>query len=68
MGVAEALVPQGEGDLFGAFTIADADLAFMLHRLILNGDPVPERIARYATRQWQRPSVQAFVKLAEASR
>jgi glutathione S-transferase len=40
----------------------------MLHRLILNRDPVPERIARYAARQWQRPSIQAFVKLAEAGR
>jgi glutathione S-transferase len=34
-------------DLYGAFSIADADLAFMLQRLILNDDAVPERIARY---------------------
>ena len=66
--IAEALVPSGEGDLFGSFTMADADLAFMLHRLILNGDSVPERVARYAARQWQRPSIQAFVKRAEAGR
>ena len=59
--VAEQLVPKGEGDLFGAWSSADADLAFMLHRLLLNGDPVPERIARYADRQWQRPSVRGFV-------
>jgi glutathione S-transferase len=59
--VAEQLVPRGEGNLFGPWTSADADLAFMLHRLLLNGDPVPERIARWAARQWARPSVQAFV-------
>ena len=67
IGVVEVLVPSGEGDLFGAFSIADADLAFMLHRLILNGDAVPERIARYAARQWQRPSIQAFVAHAHAA-
>jgi glutathione S-transferase len=47
--------------------VADADLAFMLHRLILNGDAVPERIVRYAVRQWQRPSIQAFVAHAHAA-
>lgn len=67
IGVVEVLVPSGEGDLFGAFSIADADLAFMLHRLMLNGDAVPERIARYAARQWQRPSIQAFVAHAHAA-
>ncbi len=59
--VAEQLVPSGEGELFGAWSCADADLAFMLHRLLLNGDPVPERIARWAARQWRRPSVQTYV-------
>ena len=59
--IAEQLVPQGEGELFGAWSSADADLAFMLHRLLLNGDPVPARIARWAARQWQRPSVQSYV-------
>ena len=43
---AEQLVPNGEGPLFGEFCVADADLAFMLHRLILNADEVPERIVR----------------------
>jgi glutathione S-transferase len=66
--VAEALVPAGEGDLFGALSIADADLAFMLHRLILNGDAVPERVVRYAARQWQRPSIQSFIAHAHAAR
>jgi glutathione S-transferase len=61
--VAEQLVPRGEGNLFGAWSSADGDLAFMLHRLLLNDDPVPERIARWAARQWSRPSVQAYVKV-----
>ena len=65
---AERLIPQGEGPLFGAWSIADADLAFMLQRLIANDDPVPERIRRYASEQWQRPSVQAFVTHARPKR
>ena len=60
--VAEQVIPQGEGDLFGAWSIADADLAFMLHRLILNDEDVPERVVRYAARQWSRPSIRAFVE------
>lgn len=50
-------------NLFGAWSVADLDLAVTLNRLILNGDPVPETLKRYAARQWQRPSVQAWVKL-----
>lgn len=64
LGVAEQVIPAGEGDLFGAWSCADADLAFMLHRLMLNADPVPERVARWAARQWQRPSVRAYVEQA----
>lgn len=58
---ADALVPEGRATLFSRFTIADADLAFMLHRLILNGDEVPARLARWASAIWARPSVHAFV-------
>jgi glutathione S-transferase len=43
------------------WSIAHADLAFMLHRLILNDHPVPPRIREFAEAQWRRPSVQAFV-------
>lgn len=60
--IAEQVIPRGEGELFGHWSAADADLAFMLHRLILNGDPVPERVARYATRQWNRPSIRGYVE------
>jgi glutathione S-transferase len=30
----------------------------------MNGDEVPPRLAAYAAAQWQRPSVQRWVKLA----
>jgi glutathione S-transferase len=60
IGVAERLI-DGE-HLFGQWSIADTDLALMLNRLVLNGDPVPSRIADYAKRQWQRASVQQWVK------
>ncbi|WP_369302357.1 glutathione transferase [Pseudomonas sp. N2-5-1-1] len=49
--------------LFGEWSIADLDLAVMLNRLILNGDSVPTEWVDYAQRQWQRPSVQAWVNL-----
>jgi glutathione S-transferase len=48
--------------LFGEWSIADMDLAVMLNRLILNGDSVPAALVEYAQRQWQRPSVQAWVQ------
>lgn len=60
IGLAERLV-QGE-HLFGQWSIADTDLALMLQRLLKNGDAVPERIAAYANGQWQRESVQMWVK------
>ena len=58
----EQLLPAGADYLFGAFTIADADLALMLQRLARSGDPLPERLRAYAARVWQRPSVQEFAK------
>jgi len=48
--------------LFDRWCIADVDLALMLNRLVLNGDPVPTALAAYAKLQWQRPSVQLWVK------
>ncbi|MEP7121910.1 MAG: glutathione transferase [Byssovorax sp.] len=59
--VAELLVPAGSGSLFGAWSQADSDLAFMLQRLLLNGHAVPTKVHAYAEREWQRPSVQEFV-------
>lgn len=58
---AQALLPAEGEHLFGEWSIADVDLALMLNRLVLHGDPVPENLAAYARRQWQRPSVQMWV-------
>lgn len=60
---AQALLAGNPEYLFGEWSIADVDLAVMLNRLILNGDPVPAELVDYAHRQWQRPSVQAWVNL-----
>ena len=60
--VADLLIPAGATSLFGAWSLADSDLCFMLHRLILNGHEVPAKIRAFAEAQWARPSVQAFVK------
>jgi len=60
---AEQLLPNGSANLLGDCCIADTDLALMLNRLLLNGDTVPERLAVYARRQWQRPSVQRWLAL-----
>jgi len=60
--VAGALVRDGQTTLFGTWCIADADLSFMLHRLIMNDDPVPSALRTYAEATWRRPSVRAFVE------
>jgi glutathione S-transferase len=59
--VADLLIAEGATSLFGEFSVADADLAFMLHRLLLNGHEVPPKVRAFAEAQWQRPSVRAFV-------
>ena len=59
---AASFIPDGKTALFDAFTIADADLAMMLQRLIASGHPVPPKLTAFATAQWQRPSVRAFVE------
>ncbi len=58
----ETLLPASAEHLFGEWSIADADVALMLNRLVLNGDAVPARLAAYAARQWQRPSIQRWVR------
>ena len=60
--VADSLLGDGAQHLFGDWCIADTDLALMLNRLVLNGDAVPDKLRAYATAQWQRPSVQQWVK------
>lgn len=61
--VAERLLEGGASHLFGAWSLADAELAFMLHRLILNGDSVPAALKTWAETEWRRPSVAKFVAL-----
>ncbi|KWU47952.1 glutathione transferase [Pseudomonas palleroniana] len=63
LSAAQTLLAGNAAYLFGEWSIADVDLAVMLNRLILNGDEVPAELVAYAERQWQRPSVQAWVNL-----
>jgi glutathione S-transferase len=60
--VASRLVRADRPNLFDAWSIADAELAFILHRLIMNDDPVPANVKAWAAAQWKRPSVRAFVE------
>jgi glutathione S-transferase len=58
---AEELLGGAAAQLFDRWSIVDLDLALMLNRLVLNGDPVPARLAAYAQKQWERPSVRLWV-------
>jgi glutathione S-transferase len=66
--VAEAVVPAGATCMFGAWSIADSDLALALMRLVANGDPVPQRLADYAAAQWGRSSVRRYLSYVPTSR
>lgn len=61
--VAERAIVRPEAPMGATFSIADADLAFILMRLVMNGDPVPDRVRAYAEHHFQRPSIQAFVSV-----
>jgi glutathione S-transferase len=61
-GLANSLLKDEEGSIAGTWCLADTDLALMLNRLVLNGDDVPKNLERYAKRQWERASVQRWVK------
>jgi glutathione S-transferase len=61
--IAEALLPIGQNQMFSDWCIADTDLALMLNRLVANGDPVPPRLRQFVDVQWNRPSVQRWVKM-----
>lgn len=63
LNVAQSLLTDSPNYIFGQWSIADVDLALMLNRLILNGDAVPAQLEDYAQRQWQRPTVQEWIKL-----
>jgi glutathione S-transferase len=51
----------GRKQLFERWSIADAELAFMLKRLLATHEAVSDSIRAYAEDQWSRPSVHAFV-------
>ena len=59
---AEQLVPASGSHLFGAWCVADTDLAMMLQRLVKCGDEVPGRLRAYAEAQWERPAVAEFCR------
>ena len=59
--VATALIAPGADCLFGAWCIADADLALALMRLVANHDPMPNHLIDYARSQWQRASVRRYL-------
>jgi len=63
---ADMWLPHDADGLCGEWCIADVDLALMLNRLLLHGDPMPQRLAAYARRQWARPSVQLWVNHVRA--
>jgi glutathione S-transferase len=59
--LALALVPDDRTTMFGAWCIADTDLALALMRLIANQDPLDRRLVDYALSQFDRKSVHRFV-------
>ncbi|MVW70831.1 glutathione transferase [Bordetella sp. 15P40C-2] len=65
--VAQTLLPKGQPSLFDRWTIADTELALMLRRLA-GDDELPPALQRYADEQWQRPPVQAWLKLNQEAR
>ncbi len=65
--VADRLLEEGAEHLFGAWSIADTDLAIMLNRLLANGDPMPARLADYVRRQCDRDSVRAWMDIERAA-
>ena len=66
--VTEALLAPGAKHLFGAWSIADADLSLAIMRLAANGDPLPARISDYALAQWTRPSIRKYLSYVPTNR
>ena len=59
--VAEGVLPPGQPFLASRFTPGDADLALMLQRLVYNGDPCPERLAKWTNGIMDRPSIREWL-------
>lgn len=62
IGLTERLLAPGASTLFPSFTVCDSELAMALHRLLVNGDPVPPAVRAYAEGIWARPSVRSYVE------
>lgn len=58
---ADRLIGEGKTTLGSSFSVADADLAMMLMRLIASGHEVPRKVRAYVEAVWARPSVRSFV-------
>ncbi|MBL8917749.1 MAG: glutathione transferase [Myxococcaceae bacterium] len=56
----DRLIAAGRTTLFDAWCLADVDLAMMLQRLNVNGDPLPPKVKAFAEANWQRPSVRKW--------
>ena len=66
--VAAALVKPGATQMFAEWSIADADLALCLMRMVACRDPMPEQLTQYALAQWERPSIKKFLAHVPTSR
>ncbi|MGB6102333.1 MAG: glutathione transferase [Pusillimonas sp.] len=60
LAVADTLIDEEGGNLFGDWSIADVDFSVMLNRLCANGDAVPRKIQHYVDRQSARPCVASW--------
>lgn len=58
--VAQALIGDGQSNLFGEWCLADTDLGVMLNRLVFNKDPVPAALRHFVERQLERDSLKAW--------
>jgi glutathione S-transferase len=62
MSAASSLLNEAGDNLFGEWSIVDTELALMINRLVANQNRVPPQLKTYVDRQWQRPSVQAWIQ------
>jgi glutathione S-transferase len=59
--VASAFVAPGKTSICSQWSIADADLALMLMRLVANSDPMPSHLIEYTLAVWDRRSVRRYI-------
>src|SRR5262249_23856128 len=67
LAAADAMLAPGAASLFGAFSIADADLTMMLQRLGKSGYPLGDKVQRFVDATWSRPSVRKWVDRKRAT-